>query len=242
MADTAHSEPVDSADEEYLEYRPMEPWPIAALILGLASVSAFIVHVLLLVPILGVFASGVALLRIAREPGKPGRLLALAGLSLSLFCIAGSVSRTMSTEAMLARQARPVAKRFLELLQAQHPEEALLLHLPPDYRRPVDSDLWVFFRNDIEARTELQKFVANPGVRMLLALGDKARVRFLYTRAADYDGRTGQADCWFAVTFTDTDGRKKTLIFTLLMERKPTQDADLSPWRVRDFAVGPKSS
>jgi hypothetical protein len=177
-----------------------------------------------------------ALVNIRRE-GRLGRTVALVGVALSTLFIVMPVSRILSAQVLLARQARPVAEQFLEYLRQRSPQKAIMLNRAPDYRRPIDEGLWLFFRADDDARTELQRFVTRPPVRMLLALGERAQVRFYKTASVATEGDLAQVDYWYSVTFDD-DGRKKTFFIGLLLERKPTTNPDINPWRVKDFAGG----
>ena len=238
MVDSTPTESLGSGSESQLDYRPMERWAYVCLILGFLSPLASIAPVLWLLPILGLVAGGVALGNIRRDPGRPGRALALAGLALSTLFIVLPVVRIVSARLLLAEQARPVADQFLEYLRQRSPEKALMLSWVPDFRRPMDEDRWLFFRSDDEARAELRKFVSQPAVRMLLALGEKAQVSFYKTAGAGTSGKVAQVDYWYAVTFTDDDAKKKTLFFGVLLERRPSTDPDLNPWRVRNFVAG----
>lgn len=238
MANPAPIESLDSESDPRIEYRSVERWAFVAFFLGLLSPLALTAPVLWFLPILGLLAGGVALGKIRREPGRPGRVLALVGLALSTFFIVLPVAQIVSAQWLLPRQARPVADQFLEYLRQRSPEKAVMLHWLPDYRHPMDDQRWLFFRTSDEAKADLRQFVDAPAIRMMLALGERAQVSFYRTSAVGASGNVAQVDYWYAVTFTDDDGRKKTYFFTVLLERKPTQDPNLNPWRVRDFSGG----
>ena len=237
MADSKPIESLDPHGEPQLDYQPVERLAIVGLIVGLLSPIAMLAPVLWFVPILGLLTSLMALANIRRE-GRLGRTVALVGLALSTLFIVVPVSRILSTQLLLARQARPVAEQFLEYLRQRSPQKAIMLNRAPDYRRPLDEGLWLFFRADDDARSELQQFVTRPPVRMLLALGERARVRFYRTATVASEGDLAQVDYWYSVTFDDEDGRKKTYFIGLLLERKPTTNPDINPWRVKDLAGG----
>jgi hypothetical protein len=238
MADSASPGTLDSATEHELHYEAVEPLAIVALLLGLVSPAALAAPVLWLLPVLGLVAGTAALLRIRRAPGRPGRALALVGLALASFFLAAAIAATASTTWLLARQARPRADQFVEYLRQGSPEKALLLHMAPDYRHPDDEGLWTYYRRNEEARANLRKFVANPAIRMILALGERAEIRYFRIAGAGSDDDMGQVELWYTVTFTGDDGRKKTYLLSLLMERRATKDPELSPWRLRDFVGG----
>ena len=132
----------------------------------------------------------------------------------------------------------PVATEFLERLRQQRPEEAMLLQTAPDYRPPIDDGLWSYFRNDEEARTQLQAFVKQPFVRMLLALGPDAEVKLLKVNGIGAGNQMALADLHYTVTFTDEDGQRKTLVVGIFLERRGQPlNAELNPWRIREFTT-----
>ena len=140
---------------------------------------------------------------------------------------------------MLSRQGRPVADQWFEYLRQGSPEKSLLLKMAPDYRQPVDAGdaLWILFRNDEQAKRDLRAFVQRPLVRTLLALGEKAQVRFYKTTTVATAGSIAQVGYWYTVTYLD-HGNKKTFFVRILLERSPTQRPSLNPWTVKDFTGG----
>jgi hypothetical protein len=234
MVESAPFESLEPADD--VEYQAVEPWAIIGLLVGLISPIALVLPVLWLLPILGLLVAAIALGKIRRD-GRRGRALALVGLALSATFITAPVARALSAEWLLARQSRPVADQFMEYLRQGSPEKALMLTFAPDKRSPMDKSLWLLVRSDDEVKGELKKFVLAPPIRLLLALGQRAQVRFYETEAVGTAGNLAQVSQVYAVTFND-DGRKKTYFIGLRLERKPTENPDVSPWRVRDYVGG----
>jgi len=236
MADTATTHSLESADDSP-DYRTVEPLAIIAALLGITAPLVLFNSLLCVLPIIGGATAVIALTRIARDPARTGRAAALAGLALATFFLALALARYGSEQWLLGRQSRPVADQFMESLRARSPEQAVLLQAAPDDRPPVDDGLWSFIRNDVEMRQKLEKLVARPEIRMLLALGDKADVRFYKTNAASAGKAIALVDNWYTVTFTDTDDKKKTILFGVFLERRPVMNSELNPWRVRDFTT-----
>jgi len=237
----AESAPIEShaQDDSPFEYQSVEPWAFVSLVMGLLSPLALTAQVMWFVPLLGWLSGGMALARIRSARGRPGRALVLVGLALSTFFIVVPAARMISARILLAEQPRPVADKFFEYLQQGHPEKALMLQWVPDYRNGVGDNPWLFFRSDTEANADLKKFVSQPIVRMLLALGDEAEVRYYRTTRMGFSSDLARVEYWYAVTFTDEDDqKKKTYFIGVLLERKPTRDPDLNPWRVSNFAGG----
>jgi hypothetical protein len=228
------STPVGSSDrpaEAEMEYRSIEPWAVGGLLLGLLSPAALLAPLLWLLPGLGILANCVALARLNRNSSRAGRGAALMGLGLSvMFALAPPVE--MGTAYLLLRnQGREVADHFLEYLTHDQPEKALMLRTLPEIRQLEDP--WTFFRYDGDAKKDLEKFTRMPLVRTLLALGDKADVKFLQLSGIGFSGPQAQVNYWYTVTFDDA-GKKKTFVVGVVLERKPVGQPGLSPWRVKD--------
>ena len=224
-------------DDESLEYRSVEPMAVVAALLGVASPAALLHPVLCVVPILGLLAATVALVRIRREQLRSGVALALVGLGLGSFFLGMPLARYAALNLILPRQARPVADEFLALLQQGKPQEAMLLYMPPDFRPPADDGLWSYYRHDDESRNQLLAFVQDPPIRMLLALGQDAEIRLYKANALVADRDRAFIDYWYTVSFTDDDDQRKTMIFGVLLERGPVMDETLNPWRVQQYTT-----
>jgi hypothetical protein len=238
MSDSSPSVASSDADDDSLEYRSVEPLAIVSVLLGLASPVAIFQPLLTVIPILGLLTAVIAVAKIRGDRARSGRGVAVAGLVLSTFFLAAPLARYASAQMMLRGQAAPVAQEFLNRLQQQHPEQAALLQMAPDYRPPIDDGLWSYYRNDNAARTQLQSFVQEPFVRMLLALGPDADVKLLKVNGIGAGNQMALADLHYTVTFTDEDGQRKTLVVGILLERHAQpMNAELNPWRIREFTT-----
>lgn len=238
MSDSSPTSASSDPEDDTLEYRSLEPLAVVSVLLGLASPVAIFQPLLAVVPILGLLTAVVAVAKIGGDRARSGRGVAVAGVVLSTFFLAVPLARYASAQFMLRGQAVPVANEFLERLQQQHPEEAMLLQMAPDYRPPVDDGLWSYYRNDQEARTQLEAFVKQPFVRMLLALGPDAEVKLLKVNGIGAGRQFALADLHYTVTFRDDDGQRKTLVLGILLERRTRpMNAELNPWRIREFTT-----
>lgn len=226
--------------EPELEYRAVEPWAIGGLLVGLLSPIALLSQVLWLVPLVGIATNALALRRLHQGANRVGRSAALVGLGLSVLFGVVPVAQSVADYIVLKDQPREVADHFLEYLRHDDPRKALMLRAVPDVRKSVDDDeaVKLFFRNNHEARKDLAKFVELPAARTIMALGERADIRFYATVGVGTDGDRAQVNYWYTVTYDDDQGKKKTFLVGLVMERKPTQNPDLNPWRVQDF-MGP---
>lgn len=237
---TAEPKPhlTDHQDDEIAEYRALSGSAVGGLGLGLLSATALVHPLMWLVPLAGVGLSTLALRRIAEaDPALVGRKAALAGLVLSvLFGVAG-MADWAAYQALARREGRQFAEHWFELLARQDPQKAFQLTLSPRYRQPLDEGLAAFYREGPRWHRELLDYVERPLVRTLLALGDRAVVRYWGTDGQQSDGERDVLSQIFAVTFDDPDeGRKKTFFVALTLHRVKTDDGRAF-WRVYDTAT-----
>lgn len=233
-----------SADLEQIEYRTLTPLAVVGLILGLCSPLAFLSTLLVIVPLLGIVVSLAALRRIASSDGSViGRPAAVVGLVLSTICASAIPAQAAGMRWLMNRQAQPIAKQWFDLLAEGNPHEALELKSPPQERRLLGSALPEYYASDETAYKTLQDFVndpRDPTVHTLLALGDKATVRY-YDDAGFgrmRDGRVQIAQI-YAVTFPDPENEKPTTFFVqLALEKYPAIDDFPGGWRVLESKGG----
>ncbi len=197
---------------------------------------------LVLVPVGGIAAALVSLRRFAVAPIHTGRGAALLGLLLSVTFVVAPAARSLVADGLVRNQPRALADAFFEYLRHDQPEKAYLLKLLPDLRPNLDDDAWTFYRHDSESRRDLVKLVNDPPVRTLLALGERATIRYYKTENTASDGSRAMVNYWYTVTFENDQHQKETFIVAIVLERRPT-DLDINPWRVRGVvgAIDPKT-
>src|SRR5262245_54619161 len=146
MVESAFSSIGEPVDPE-MDYRSVDRWCVAALVLGMLSSLALLDKPWWLVPVVGVATSGIALARLRANPERVGRGAALAGLGLSIIFAVAAVAQVGVNYVVLPPQARPVADQWLEFLRDDAPEKAYMLTVPADYRR-FDETRWYALRRD----------------------------------------------------------------------------------------------
>ena len=77
-----------------------------------------------------------------------------------------------------------MADQWFELPAEKKPERAVMLQFAADQRQPLDERIWLYLRNNNQAKSELQKLVESPLARVLLELGDKRKPGFIRPRAS----------------------------------------------------------
>ena len=234
MSDAEFPEPrlTNHQDAEVVEYQAVSGLAVAGLVVGLGGAVAFIHPSLCIVPLAGVLLGVLALRRIARDaPALIGRKAAVAGLVLSLFCAAAAPSQWSAYRGFMRAEARQAAEAWFNFLRGDEPHKAHQLTRHPRYRLPMDDSLWATYEEGSEAREELENYVSRPEVRALLALGDKARVRYYDTEG---QGRVEGRDTVYqvyAVSYNES-GKEKTFFIGLSLERYRLPSTGRAYWRV----------
>ena len=230
-----------SADLELAEYRSLTPAAIVGLILGLFAPVAFLSPLLVLVPVVGIVFSLIALRKIATSDGSVvGRPAAMAGLILSTICAAAFLSQAIGMKWLANRQAIPVAQEWFQLLAEGNPQAAIELTADPAGRKAVGPELVDYYASDETAYKRLQDFVQSPAIRALLALGDKANVRY-YNHAGfgRLPGGRWQVAQHYAVTFHESpDDKPKTFFILLSLQKDPATATSPGGWRILDYKGG----
>jgi hypothetical protein len=107
------------AVDELPSYRPVSALAVIACIGGVCSAAALVAPILWMVPLIGVALSVAALADVARPPaGKAGRLVALAGLALSLGFGAQAATTAAASQWVTARRAEAAARYWFEAVCA----------------------------------------------------------------------------------------------------------------------------
>ena len=176
----------------------------------------------------------------ATRPQPSGASAALAGLGLSVLFGVVPVAQIATEFVVLKDQPRELADQFLDYLRHDEPRKAIMLRSVPDFRKSLDDDeaVRLFFRNNYEAKKDLAKFVQLPVTRDFAGPGRTGRHTLSGHNGPGTSGDRAQVNYWYTVTFDDEQGKKKTFLVGVVLDRKPTENPELNPWRVQDF-MGP---
>ncbi len=208
--------------------------------MGILSVAALSGQVLWGLPLLGAITAAIALVRIARSAGDlTGRRMALWGLGLSLFFGALAPAQSLTAEYLLAERAGQFGLKWFAALAHGEPQIARQLGLPAKGRaRTSDpAQLWEYYRDVAGSRRDLEQFVAEPLVRVLLELNGQATVRPYGTLAlGTTDQQSVVVEC-YAVTHGEGSERK-TFFVSLTLERSTQRGPGAVDWRVSKFEGG----
>ena len=135
MASAASS---GSADDTLAGYRPVSRLAVAAAVVGCASALALVSPLFWMLPIMGAAVAWAALVDVGRrEAPKAGRLVALAGLALSLGFGAQAVSGVATAEWLARGRAEAAVRFWLEAVAAGRLDDARAM-CAPDAAAAVD--------------------------------------------------------------------------------------------------------
>lgn len=171
--------------EELQEYRPISTLAVVGLIAGMFSVLAFVHPTLWCLPALGAAISAWALRRLTTSAvPQLGRRAALVGLTLSLLFGATAVTRFGIFRWQMRVETMQLSKQWFEALRDRDPYRAHQLTRSAARRFKAEDDLVVRYVEP-EPRRELEEYVAEAPVRMLLSLGKYAQVRYFANHVTD---------------------------------------------------------
>jgi hypothetical protein len=221
----------DARDGELAEYHPVAWQAVLGLLFGLFAALAMVDPLLWSIPILGILVNVAALRRIrAAAPAVAGRKMALAGFLLSLLFLSAAVGDWWVYRRMVAQEAQQFTALWFRYVTQEQPEKACQLTMAPQARRPLDDQLWAYYRNNPQAREQLESYVKIPLVRTLLALGPKARVRFHGTAGQSRDNLNDQVEQIYVVTYEEDN--EKISFFVLVRALRAKQREGGAQWRI----------
>ena len=222
---------------ELAEYRAVNPMAVVGLLLGLGAPLAMVNPLLWIVPMLGVVICGVALRAIGAEGGRwIGRKAAVVGLVLSIvFGLAGP-TELLTSNWWVGREARMFGALWFDLLRDGEAHKAHQFDAPWNNRHRLDAGLWNMYRNTPDAHLSLERFVEEPLVRTLLALGARAEVRLWESDWQNVPGGKAYVSQYYAVTYDDPtkpEGKRRTSFFAqLVLELSEHPYTDEGYWRI----------
>jgi hypothetical protein len=209
-----------AADDEVVRYRALSSLAVAGLLAGLLSPLAMLAVPLWLVPLAAVALSATALRQIAaRWPDLTGRPAALAGLLLGAAFLVAPPADDLAYRYFLRQQARQFAQIWIDAVRQGEVYTTHQLTVDPKLRQPLEGRLADFYRGNERFRDLLLKFVNEPTMRTLFALGPDAEVRFYETLRVRREDAFDLVEQIYAVTYTDQEQERKTFFVTLRMQR-----------------------
>jgi hypothetical protein len=221
--------------EDDSAYRQVSPMAVIALILGLASLVAFIGSAFFLIPIAAIGAALLALGRINRSGGAlTGRNLAHVAIALALFCTVASLVRDSVRDSLLNRQAVDAGQKWLTMLADGQIKEALglltgdaaasLVPRPEMGQPPLPEEVSKSLAEDHLRSDSLSR-----------ALNGRSQAPTLESVAEPlFDGAKTIVPVTFTFTDPDKSDRRK---IQLQMVRSAYYESLGKPWRVERWSL-----
>jgi len=171
------------------QYRAISRSAVAALGLGLLSAVVLINPILAPRALVAMLIAAVALRTIAASQGQIiGTSAAIVGLCLATLFLGWGITRHFSRQSAVATHGRQLADSWIKLVQSGNLQQALQLRQAAAARITAADALAAHYEKDADAAKELQEFGSQHIVKELLALGDRAQVRFEGYASAFHEG------------------------------------------------------
>jgi hypothetical protein len=215
-------------------YRELCPTAVVGALLGCASALALCDLALLFIPVAAAVVSVLALRKIkALAPQLMGRRVALAGLALALiFAVAAPIQPWVETRS-LEYGALQAAKEWFVALRNNEPELAHQLMKVKWMRQGDQIPLRTLYTGE-RARSDLEAFVAEDAVRLILASGKASHIRLHEHVSLKSDSLVEQDDVVdvYEVTVPKASGVRETYLFEVTATRQLDLMRRIRSWRV----------
>lgn len=221
------------------EYRAVSGLAVGGLLLGLASVLAFVHPTLWAMPVVAVVVCGLALRRLAAERSTlVGRRAALIGLAAALICGISSPIQYFVSRYQMRADAIRAARVWFTALREDRPWAAHQLTLWPEGRWSLD-DAGLVGKYTAEP-DRLKSYAKNDAVRLLLTLGKQCHVRH-YENVGVVSTIGGQDVIDIYAVTVEHEGRRVTFFVRTVLFRSYNLATGTWEWRVAaaDFVRAP---
>lgn len=174
-ADDPRSSHVHPDDETLAQYASVSRTAVLAVMLGLVSALVLIHPILLVVPLAAIATAVVALRQIATSEGRLlGTWPATAGLCLAALFLGWGLSRQITREGELSRQAQVFANGWLELTRQGKLQRAHQFTLASASRLHSDDSIAEFYAANQDAGDVMKQMFASEPLKTFTGLGPAA--------------------------------------------------------------------
>ena len=224
----------NDASEEDAAYTRFSITALLALFFGIGSFLIFMTPWLFVLSILGIFFAVLAIGTIRRSEGAlTGYPVACAGLSLSLISlIAVTVLWPTYQYGVRVESDRFFRIWFQELADNNIPLAKGLTAMYWERRIPKDAESWWKEQyDDSFAHKSIHTYTDNKLIRVLLALGNKAKVTYYKTLSVVTEDDKDVVVAVYAVTYPVEEGKSETFFVKMKGKREfPKGDVKSAGW------------
>jgi hypothetical protein len=224
----------NDASEEDVSYTRLSVFAAIAVVLGLASFLIFLSPYFVFLNVLGIVFALTAVVFIARsERTLTGLRIAQTGLCCSIVSFVAVASLWTVYPIGVQREADQFFRIWFDA--AAKNNVPLMKELNSNYwERPDTQDAEKWWKKQYEdryAHKSIHDFTSDPLVRVLLALGDKAKVTYYKTLLNTTFGDKDYVENVYAVTYPAKDGKYETFFVKIKGERAfPSGDVKSAGW------------
>lgn len=225
------------------DYRPVSGLAIGGLLVSFCSALALIHPVLWVVPLSGIFFSGLALRRIATaSPPLLGRKAALVGMTISLIFGLAAPLQYWAHRRALRAEALEIANEWFTALRENRPDYAVRLSQQPTTKAARALPPLTDGQKREQFLQSVRDAIHQQPMELLLKLGKKAHVRLVKNNAVWHDEASEGVRDTFAVT---VGSGSEAVSFFVRLSTLRSQDRATGQWQWQitkhDFISSPDS-
>jgi len=162
--------------EDMAQYRSISALAVLTLILGIASGLALFHVMLWVLPFLAIVIGVGTLYHIHRSgESLTGRSLATTGILLGCLFGAWAISQYVATAQLVEQEAREITEAWMTLVKAGNANRLHQQNLIATDRIPDDAKVADYYKNNSDAKKNLDKFVSTEPLKTALKLGESLK-------------------------------------------------------------------
>jgi hypothetical protein len=166
-------------DEALAQYSSVSRMAVLSVALGLVSALALVSPILVVVPLAAIATAVIALRQIALSQGRlMGTRPATVGLCLATLFLGWGLSREVTRNAVLTRQAQEFADGWLVLVRQGKLQRADQMTRPASSRLNGDEAIAEFYASDQEAGDTMKQMFSSEPLQSFVAQGSAATFQF----------------------------------------------------------------
>jgi hypothetical protein len=214
-------------EESLIEYRALSRPAVAALLLGLASPLVLASPLLVVIPAAAAVAVAIAWRSIASSGGQlTGSRLALLGLCLAALFAGWGLTRPLSRQAALARDAQRFANEWLDLVRSGDLQIAHQMQTDSQRRISNRKELKEFYETDEGASESLGTLFGTPPLKSFIAVGPQAQFRCSGVASQSHSGYDDRVALEYRFGPPNTDPLERMWVHVRRTHMDPRRPAD----------------
>jgi hypothetical protein len=226
------------SEPEFNQYRPISPWAVATLLVGLAAPLALIGPPLWIVPLLAAPLGWLGFKQLQRQDIKYiGQTALVAGLCFAALFFGWGVTQRLSRELRIGQEAEQFATSWLQLVGQGKLREAHQLQSAASRRVELGTDLVSYYEVQTEAAKDLETFRSTQPLASLAGRGNDVKLAFAEVVNHQNEGLGDYVTLRYEVTAGKVEGSDGSIWISAKRDRRPeTGGAD---WQITSVTNTP---